>query len=215
MVESKRDALKNQILAAAMKAGMPLNSKQLRSFMAKNRIMVNTGRIPTNTSFALACKRARGEHQDYFRVIKFRVLTEFYSKMRRQEDICSEATVKIKIGKNKPCHRVAEGKGPIDALSNALKLALLTSYDIIKDIRHIEFSSKASNMPEEETAAPVEVNITFKYANCTWKTTGISKNFILAAMRAMTDGFEWFLSYFGQGNHHQAVPKDKALAATP
>ena len=56
---------------------------------------------------------------EFFTIDNFRVVTE----MRRDGEVTSEATVKIRLGE-RVVHTVAEGDGPVHALDRALHKAL-------------------------------------------------------------------------------------------
>ena len=74
-------------------------------------------------SLELLMKRALGVHKKYFDLVGFRVIVE-----KKEKDApVSEATILVKVGE-KVEHTAGLGRGPVHALDNALRKALLKFY---------------------------------------------------------------------------------------
>ncbi len=89
---------------------------------------------------------------------------------------------------------VAEGNGPVDALANALKKALVPSYPDLETLQLIDYKVRILD-PASATAAATRVMIEFK-DSCTdqqWTTVSVDRNIISASLNALVDGFEYAL----------------------
>jgi 2-isopropylmalate synthase len=103
-----------------------------------------------------------------------------------------EATVKLKVGdQDRLC--VAEGNGPVDALSHALSLALLPAYPQLKDLHLTDFKVRVVNSADG-TAARVRVLIEHAWHGRTLGTIGVSENIIDASWQALVEAVESALS---------------------
>jgi len=102
-----------------------------------------------------------------------------------------EGTIKLTVaGQQRLC--VAEGHGPVDALSHALASALLPHYPALVDLHLIDFKVRVVN-PKEGTAARVRVVIECRDKTDVWGTVGVSENIIEASWLALVEGVEYAL----------------------
>jgi 2-isopropylmalate synthase len=103
-----------------------------------------------------------------------------------------EATVKLTVqGQPRLC--VAEGRGPIDALSHALREALTPSYPRLADLQLIDFKVRVVESGDG-TAAKVRVLIEWRHDHRTFGTIGVSENIIAASWQALAEGVEYALA---------------------
>ncbi|MFX1313744.1 MAG: citramalate synthase [Promethearchaeota archaeon] len=117
----------------------------------------------------------------FFELEGFRVLTELY-----KDNLISEATIKVKV-KDQEFHTAADGVGPVNALDNALKKALVYFYPSIKDIHLSDFKVRIIN--QEGTASKVRVLAeTFDNVD-SWGTIGAHENIIVASWDALVDSY--------------------------
>ena len=117
----------------------------------------------------------------FFELEGFRVLTEVY-----KGNLISEATIKVKVG-NELFHTAAEGNGPVNALDNALKKALVYFYPSIKEIDLSDFKVRIIN--QEGTASKVRVLAETYDKDSSWGTIGAHENIIVASWDALVDGY--------------------------
>lgn len=103
----------------------------------------------------------------------------------------SEATIRVKVDGQEE-HTASLGDGPVDALANALKKALLKFYPSLADFELIDYKVRIIN-PEEGTAAKTRVLIQFRDHKHTWSTIGVSTNIIEASWEALVDSTEYKL----------------------
>ena len=89
---------------------------------------------------------------------------------------------------------VAEGDGPVDALANALKQALIPSHPELENLKLIDYKVRILDA-ESATRAATRVMIEFENTttNQKYTTVSVDRNIISASLNAMVDGFEYAL----------------------
>ena len=138
-------------------------------------------------SFELLMKKALGEYRPFFDLEGFRVIVD----TRGDGKIISEATVKVKVD-GKIEHTAAEGKGPVNALDNALRKALEEFYPILKEIKLTDYKVRVLE-GEKGTGAKVRVLILSSDGEKNWATIGVSENIIEASWQALAESIEYKL----------------------
>jgi len=121
----------------------------------------------------------------FFNLEGFRVLTEMY-----KDNLLSEATIKVKVG-NDHFHTAADGNGPVNALDNALKKALVYFYPSIKEIGLSDF--KVRIIDQAGTASVVRVLAETHDNEGSWGTIGAHENIIVASWDALVDSYVYKL----------------------
>ncbi len=117
----------------------------------------------------------------FFELEGFRVLTEMY-----KDNLFSEATIRVKVS-GKEYHTAAMGNGPVNALDNALKKALVYFYPSIKEINLSDFKVRIIN--QEGTASKVRVLAETFDNEDSWGTIGAHENIIVASWDALVDSY--------------------------
>ncbi|MDR3256578.1 MAG: citramalate synthase [Endomicrobium sp.] len=140
-----------------------------------------------DASFFLIAKKALGFFKPFFSLRGYRVAVE----KDTGGNIVSEATVKLDI-KGKEEHTVAEGDGPINALDNCLRKALIKYYPDIEDVFLTDFKVRVVNS-NANTAAKVRVLVESSDTSKSWGTIGVSENIIDASWQALSDSVEYKL----------------------
>jgi 2-isopropylmalate synthase len=97
----------------------------------------------------------------------------------------------------------AEGNGPVNALAQALRQALIDVYPQIGSLRLTDYKVRILNSAKG-TAATTRVLINFHDGDRSWTTVGASSNIIEASWRALADSMEYALL---------PVPKEALVAA--
>ena len=89
---------------------------------------------------------------------------------------------------------MSEGNGPVDALANALKKALVPSHPSLDSLQLIDYKVRILD-PVAATAAATRVMIEFKDTETDrqWTTVSVDRNIISASLNALVDGFEYAL----------------------
>jgi hypothetical protein len=118
-------------------------------------------------------------------------LTEAAKQAPRTLLVASIPASKIEIGGER-VYTVAEGDGPVNALDNALRKALLPFFPALERMRLADYKVRIID-GGAGTAAKTRVLITSTDGNDDWSTVGTSFNIIDASWRALVDGIEYFL----------------------
>ena len=85
-----------------------------------------------------------------------------------------------------------EGDGPVNALDNALRKALLGAYPNLAQMQLVDYKVRVINS-REGTAARVRVIIESRDETDLWSTVGVSENIIEASWIALVDSVEYKL----------------------
>ena len=141
-------------------------------------------------SFQLLVNRALGKETKLFDVLGARVINEWRPT---NGEWITEATLKLRAG-GATMHTAAEGDGPVHALDNALRKALLTVYPDLAGIRLTDFKVRVVNT-REGTAAKVRVLIESSGEERQWSTVGVSTNIIEASWQALCDAVVYGLTH--------------------
>ncbi|MFP4213530.1 MAG: citramalate synthase [Desulfohalobiaceae bacterium] len=143
-------------------------------------------------SFELLLYRALGRMRKYYSLLGFRVMD---AKQQENQDPFSEATVMIQVG-GVVEHTAATGKGPVNALDNALRKGLETFYPNLKDMNLLDFKVRVlspSVNSSSGTASRVRVLIESGDQRSKWITMGVSFNIIEASWQALVDSVHYKL----------------------
>jgi len=139
-------------------------------------------------SFDLLVKKATGTYRRLFELVGYRVIVE---KRADDREAITEATLKLRIA-GQEILTVAEGDGPVNALDNALRLALTAHYPELANIHLTDFKVRVLNV-KEGTAAQVRTVVDSADAGEVWSTVGVSTNIIDASWHAVVDSIEYGL----------------------
>ena len=99
--------------------------------------------------------------------------------------------MKLRVGEQWE-HRVAEGDGPVNALDQALRLAIQPHYPALAQMHLVDYKVRVIN-PRDATAARVRVIIESSDRRDHWGTIGVSENIIDASWMALVDSVEYLL----------------------
>ena len=138
-------------------------------------------------SFELLLKKEMGHFEPGFELDSFRVSTEKLG----QNKVYSEATVKIRVA-DQVMHTAAEGKGPVNALDNALRKALTQVYPDVSQMHLSDYKVRVLDA-NEATGAAVRVLLESQDENASWGTIGVSTDIIEASWHALTDSISYKL----------------------
>jgi 2-isopropylmalate synthase len=88
----------------------------------------------------------------------------------------------------------AEGAGPVDALTKAMRRELEKWHPATAQMRLGTFSVTALDVTAHDTAAHVRVTVSFNAdGHDPWTTAGVSGDLNQAALMAIVDGFHYWL----------------------
>jgi 2-isopropylmalate synthase len=102
--------------------------------------------------------------------------------------------MQLSIGDSAVVTTRAEGAGPVDALTKAMRQELEKWYPAIAHMRLGTFTVTAIDVSAQDTAAHVRVTVSFKADGYEpWITAGVSGDLNQAALMAIVDGFHYWL----------------------
>jgi len=88
----------------------------------------------------------------------------------------------------------AEGEGPVDALTKAMRRELEKNHPALALMRLGTFSVTALDVSAHDSAAYVRVTVSFHAdGHQPWITAGVSSDMNQAALMAIVDGFHFWL----------------------
>jgi len=137
-------------------------------------------------SFELLVKRFRHDFVPPFDVVGFRL----YIDEVGENDILSEASVKVADRHGNIEHTASDGDGPVNALDGALRKALARFYPVLNTIRLTDYKVRVLD-EKAATAATVRVLIRSTDGKDSWTTVGVSPNVIEASLLALVDSMEY------------------------
>ncbi|MGC1461297.1 MAG: alpha-isopropylmalate synthase regulatory domain-containing protein [Terracidiphilus sp.] len=171
--------------------GVPLNSAQAQALMDANQGMIDGGAFTVSeVSFKLACMKVLGTLCERFSVKSWRVLDESDETGNRYV----QASMQLSIDDANVVTTRAEGAGPVDALTKAMRQELEKWYPAIAHMRLGTFTVTAIDVSAQDTAAHVRVTVSFNAdKHEPWITAGVSSDLNQAALMAILDGFHYWL----------------------
>jgi 2-isopropylmalate synthase len=189
---------RRNILYKAKEMGieLPAHGKEAQKLLEQVKLLESRGYQyeGAEASFELLIHRAKSDYQPPFELVDFMVVVEAGRRpptRKGLEETLSEAIVKVKVGAE-VMHTAAEGNGPVNALDQALRKALLQFYPQLAQIRLIDYKVR---ILEESmgTSSLVRVLIESSDGVDEWQTVGSSTNIIEASWLALADGLEYWL----------------------
>jgi 2-isopropylmalate synthase len=183
---------RSSIVLKAREFGIRVREKSpaVDSVLARVKELENRGFLyeSAEASFELLLKKELGRHRRFFTLVGFRVISD---KRGWDEQPLSEATIMVEVDKEVE-HTAAVGHGPVDAMNNALRKALVSFYPVLDEVRLLDY--KVRILPEGKgTAAVTRVIIESGDRAGKWSTVGVSENILEASWQALVDGIEYKL----------------------
>ncbi|MHB0977277.1 MAG: citramalate synthase [Candidatus Aquicultorales bacterium] len=142
-------------------------------------------------SLELLIRRKLHEDSEIVHLDSFRIIVE----KNRDGRLDTMANVKIWID-NALISEYAEGNGPVNALDEALRKALLKKYPELKKIKLSDFKVRVLD-ESEGTGAVTRVLIESTDGDASWGTVGVSENIIEASWQALVDSLEYGVRHRG------------------
>jgi 2-isopropylmalate synthase len=136
-------------------------------------------------SLELLLRREAGVYEPLFELESWRVIVE----QRADGEVATEATVKIHLGGERYV-RTAEGNGPVNALDNALRSAIVEIHPHLREIELVNYKVRILDA-EHGTQAITRVLIDASDGDGdVWGTIGVGENVIAASWQALVDSLE-------------------------
>jgi 2-isopropylmalate synthase len=199
---------KANIMLLAESMGVPLSSAQAQALMETNAAMIEGGGFTASeVSFRLACMRTLGTLRNWFAVKSWRVFDESDEVGGR----FVQAFMTLTVGDSTVATTRAEGAGPVDALTKAMRRELDKTYPALKHMRLGTFTVAALDVSAHDSAAHVRVTVSFNADGHEphfepWITAGVSSDLNQAALMAIVDGFHyWLLKQPGESSETSRV----------
>ena len=142
-----------------------------------------------DASFELLTRRLLGELKPHFEVVFYKATDDFPST-----DGKLQSGAMIQVGVDGRTETTAAlGNGPVNALDNALKKALVVFYPELAEVKLTDFKVRVIES-NSTTAAKVRVLIESTDSHRVWTTIGVSHDIIEASFNALCDALEYKLS---------------------
>ncbi|MEI6461399.1 MAG: citramalate synthase [Verrucomicrobiota bacterium] len=139
-------------------------------------------------SLALLLRRHLGKTK----TVPFEVMSYHVTARGAQGSAYCEAVVRVSVG-GKESLTVAEGDGPVHALDQALRSALVKSLPKIAKVSLVDYKVRILG-GADGTAAKTRVVIRSSDGKTSWGTVGVSENLVEASLRAIVDGYAYALA---------------------
>jgi len=181
---------RGNVLSKAEEFDMDVNSETARQVLEEIKRLEHEGYTfeGAEASVALMLQRAQPGYVPPFEMIDFMVIVEH----RAGRGIVAEATVKLRAN-GETFHTAAEGNGPVDALDQALRKALVPVYPHLAAFRLADYKVRILDSASG-TGAHTRVLIDTQDSTARWSTVGASTNIIEASWRALSDSVEYGLT---------------------
>jgi 2-isopropylmalate synthase len=179
------------VMLLAQTLGVPLHAAQAQALMDANGAMIEGGGYTASeTSFRLACMRVLGTLPHWFSLKSWHVFDEFDETGGRFAQAC----ISLVVGDGTAATSRAEGAGPVDALTKAMRKELEKWYPALGEMRLGTFTVAALDVSAHDSAAHVRVTASFHADGYEqWITAGVSSDLNQAALMAIIDGFHYWL----------------------
>lgn len=172
-----------------IKPGLNKKDPDVKSLLEKIKKLESEGYQfeAAEGTFELIAREILGQFKEPFTVKGFRVIEE----KREDGQVYSEATIKV-TEEDVFEHTAAEGDGPVNALDNALRKALIKFYPSLSDVKLEDFKVRVLN-GRDGTESKVRVLIESTDIYDRWGTVGVSTNIIEASWLALIDSLKYKL----------------------
>ncbi len=179
------------VMLLSEQLGEALSSSQAQQFLEEYLPMIEGGGFTSSeTSFRLAAKRIKGTLPNWFAIRSWRVFDESDELGNR----FVQAFMTLSIGEKELATSRAEGDGPVDALTKAMRKELERAYPVLAAMKLGTFNVLALDVAAHDSAARVRVTVSFHAdGHEPWVTAGVSSDLNQAALMAIVDGFHNWL----------------------
>lgn len=182
----------SNIILKAAEYNLKLDAKspETRKILDEIKVLENEGYAfeSAGASFELLMSRILKQRRSFFRLEGFRVIVE---KRAHDAPCLSEATIKVRVNDEVEL-TAAEGDGPVNALDQALRKALLRFYPEISEVELRDFKVRILE-GDAGTQSRTRVLIESSDGKQFWGTVGVSENIIEASWQALADSVEYAL----------------------
>lgn len=196
---------RSSLLQKASEFGIELDrdAAETKAILARVKELENAGYEfeGADASLELLMRRHIEGYAPFFELHGFRASVE---NREGGGSPVSEATIKVALTDGGLMHTAAEGRGPVDALNNALRKALEPSFPELASV-HLEDYKVRILDAHAATGAQTRVLIESSDEASSWNTVGVSENIITASYLALVDSIEYKLLKSRAGKAAAAV----------
>ena len=140
-----------------------------------------------DASFELMLRRELDQLPEYFSVHSWRVFTQGYPGPAGEHESDTECTVRL-TAKGVSQRVVGEGNGPVNALDQALRNALLPAYGVVEEFELTDYRVRILDQGHG-TDATVRVLIQTTDGRRLWTTVGVGQSVIEASWEALSEAY--------------------------
>ena len=175
------------VLGRAERSGIPLDDEQAARAVRTLKEREHRGYHyeAADASFELLLRKESGRYEPLFRLESFRVLVE----KREDGKVITEATIKVWVDGERYL-RTAEGNGPVNALDEALRGAIIDRHPHLADIELTNYKVRILD-EHHGTGAVTRVLLDSSDGEREWGSIGVSENIIEASWEALVDSLEY------------------------
>jgi 2-isopropylmalate synthase len=193
LVGNSRDVLVSElaggvsIIEKAAAMGMDVEEETARRLAARIKELEHKGfQFETaDGSVELLIRKETGEYEPLFRLGSWRVIVE----QDAQGHTDTEATITLWDGEERH-RRTAHGNGPVHALDQALRDAIVEFHPHLQDVELVDYKVRLLET-SHGTGATTRVHIESSDGHRTWGTVGVGENVIAASWQALVDALEY------------------------
>jgi 2-isopropylmalate synthase len=181
---------RSNLLYKAESFGLDIDKAQATEVLEKLKKMESLGYEyeGAEASFEMIVLKAMGKLPKFFDLVGYRVIDDKRSQL---ENPLSEATVMLTVN-GETEHTAADGNGPVNALDNAVRKALIKFYPSLSDMKLVDFKVRILN-GNDGTGALTRVLMESSDEKCRWSTVGVASNIIDASYQALVDAVQYKL----------------------
>jgi 2-isopropylmalate synthase len=178
---------KGTVLGRAERAGIALDDEQAGRAVRTLKEREHRGYQyeAADASFELLLRKESGRYEPLFRLEGFRVLVE----KREDGKVVTEATIKVWVDGERYL-RTAEGNGPVNALDEALRGAIIDRHPHLAEIELTNYKVRILD-EHHGTGAVTRVLLDSSDGEREWGSIGVSENIIEASWEALVDSLEY------------------------
>ncbi len=154
-------------------------------------------------SFVLLVFRILGKLPEYYQISRFRVIDETRFNRSNEKITESEATVNVKVEGREETMTVARGKGPVNALDKAMRIAILEYYPELATMQLVDYKVRIIPPSHKTIGTDAVTRVTIESKNADdhhWVTIGVSDNIIDASMQALDEAYRYNLRFLHNHN---------------
>lgn len=145
-----------------------------------------------SASLSLVLDEAVDVRRSFFRLESLKVIVDENAADSAEAagSFAASAVIKIAVGEREYL-TAGEGNGPVNAIDEALRRALLRFYPEIAEMRLTDYRVRV--LDSRATASAVRVAIESTDGRTVWRTVGVSSDVINASWQALRDSVEYML----------------------